>query len=553
MNHDAIVVGSGPAGVSAAAALVRRGRKVLMLDAGLRLEPERQDLVGRMTQRDPVSWNGVELSVIKEGMTPGPEGIPLKRLFGSDFAFRESSRFAEVVCDGSDLKMSLALGGLSNVWGAGAIPFCSEDISSWPIKIEALAPFYRECLEEMELAAETDDLASDYPLYTDRALPLQPSQQATAFLGDLKRSRELLRREGITFGASRLAVKAPRGSERGCIYCGLCLYGCPYGLIYNSADAVRKLKEHPNFAYHPDVMVDRVEETGSEVRLHGRGRLGGERLSFCSPQAFLGCGPIPSTAILLESIEAWDVPVKMRDSQYFLVPVLRFRETPGVERERLHTLAQLFLEVRDPAISSKGIHLSVYTYNDLLLEALKKQAGAAGRLFPRLPGAFARHLLVFGGYLHSDESPSIEFSISHFRGGGRQVLLRGLEKPSSGKTVRALLLKLARNTFRFKAVPLLPFVQKGLPGRGFHAGGTFPMSAEPSKFQSDLLGRPHGFSRLHVVDATVFPSIPAPNLTLSIMANARRIAAGACDIGENGAIAQRVESTPDFIAQHGGS
>ena len=49
---DCIVVGSGPAGVSAAHALVEKGRRVVMLDAGLRLEPERERAVEALT-RDP--------------------------------------------------------------------------------------------------------------------------------------------------------------------------------------------------------------------------------------------------------------------------------------------------------------------------------------------------------------------------------------------------------------------------------------------------------------------------------------------------------------------
>ena len=425
--------------------------------------------------------------------------------------------------------MSLALGGLSNVWGAGAIPFCADDISDWPIRIEALAPYYRECLEEMNLAAAEDDLAHDHPLYTERWRQLQPSRQAAELLADLEQHRGALKARGIGFGVSRLAVKAPGpNQEPGCVYCGLCLYGCPYGHIYNSADGVRELRARPGFSYQPDVIVERLEEAGAAVTLQGRGRETGEPLRFSARQVFLACGAIPSTAILLDSLGAWDQPVEMKDSQYFLCPVLRFRGTAGVEREPLHTLAQVFLEVRDPKLSAKGIHLSVYTYNDLLLLALQKQAGVIGRVLPGLPRAMARRLLVFGGYLHSNESPALELTLTRARNGARQVVLRGKESPASARVFRRLLRKLAGNSLRLKAMPLVPFARPGLPGRGFHVGGTFPMSEKPGRFGSDLAGRPTGFSNVHVVDATVFPSIPAPNLTLSVMANARRIAHAAC-------------------------
>ncbi len=502
-----------------------------MLDGGLGLEPERQAVVEEMAKAEPGSWSTAQLALVKEGMEPGAEGIPLKRLFGSDFPFREASRFAELVCEQSDLKMSLAVGGLSNVWGAGTIPFCADDISDWPVQLKELIPYYRECFEEMDLAATNDELARDFPLYTERSRPLRPSRQAAEFLADLDRNREKLKRKGISFGSSRLAVKAPGPDGRGgCVYCGLCLHGCPYGFIYNSTQSVKSLLSRPGFSYQPDVVVERLEESGARVTLHARGRSSGEELHFAGRQAFLACGAVPTTAILLDSLSAWDQPLEMKDSQYFLAPVLRFRSTPNLEREQLHTLAQLFLEVRDPGLSAKGIHISIYTYNDLLPVALRKQVGWPGRMFPALPRALAQRLLIFGGYLHSTESPAIEVLLTRSKGGKKQVLLRGLERRSSAQIVRKLMRKLTANSFLFKAVPLAPFARPSLPGRGFHFGGTFPMSRHPGKFQSDLAGRPIGFLNVHVVDATVFPSIPAPNLTLTVMANARRISAAACEM-----------------------
>jgi choline dehydrogenase-like flavoprotein len=41
---------------------------------------------------------------------------------------------------------------------------------------------------------------------------------------------------------------------------------------------------------------------------------------------------------------------------------------------------------------------------------------------------------------------------------------------------------------------------------------------------TDRLGRPNGLQRVYVVDASTFPSISATTITLTAMANARRIA-----------------------------
>jgi len=60
---------------------------------------------------------------------------------------------------------------------------------------------------------------------------------------------------------------------------------------------------------------------------------------------------------------------------------------------------------------------------------------------------------------------------------------------------------------------------------GWHFGGTMPMTNNPSdEMHTDLLGRPKGWQHVHVVDSSVFSSVPATTVALLAMANASRIA-----------------------------
>jgi len=63
--------------------------------------------------------------------------------------------------------------------------------------------------------------------------------------------------------------------------------------------------------------------------------------------------------------------------------------------------------------------------------------------------------------------------------------------------------------------------------KSYHFGGTFPHARHCSGYQSDLLGRLEGWDNIHLVDGSVFPSVPATTFTLTVMANAHRIATGA--------------------------
>ena len=66
----------------------------------------------------------------------------------------------------------------------------------------------------------------------------------------------------------------------GCIRCGFCMYGCPYGCIYNSADTVRELRAEKNFTYQRDVIVTTLREDSGKVIIEGRHRRTREPLSF---------------------------------------------------------------------------------------------------------------------------------------------------------------------------------------------------------------------------------------------------------------------------------
>jgi predicted TIM-barrel fold metal-dependent hydrolase len=75
-----------------------------MLDAGIQLEPERARLVQALSQTSPDQWRPEDVQRLKEGMDPAVSGIPRKRIFGSDYPYRDaelwedSARFGAPPC-----------------------------------------------------------------------------------------------------------------------------------------------------------------------------------------------------------------------------------------------------------------------------------------------------------------------------------------------------------------------------------------------------------------------------------------------------------------------
>ena len=514
------VIGSGPAGVSCAWALLKKGLAVTMLDAGKELEPERQAVVNRMRATPAAQWSQADVRAIKGNMAASASGVARKLVYGSEFPYESPDAQLQSESKQVDCCPSYARGGFSNVWGAAVLPFLQRDINDWPIGVRDLAPYYRDVLSFMDVAAGRDELEPNFPLYGPTRPPLKPSAQATALLGQLRRNKSALDARGVAFGASRVAVRSSaNGNGDGCTYCGLCMYGCPSGCIYNAADTLKRLRENPRFTYIPNVVVHRLDEVNGNVDIHT------STCKFTGSHAYLACGVLSSTRILLSSLDAYDSPVTLRDSQYFIFPLFRHRGTAGVETEKLFTLSQVFLELFDPSVSRNTVHLQVYTYNDLYPGVLRKALGFAYRwLRPLVERALGR-LLVVQGYLHSTHSPTVAIRLERSeRQSHGKLVLEGKSPPAARQTVAAVCRKLLSCQRYLGAVPVPQMLLLAGPGRGFHCGGTFPMRTAPGRLETDSLGRPAGWRHVHVADATIFPSIPAAPITYTVMANAHRIA-----------------------------
>jgi choline dehydrogenase-like flavoprotein len=525
------VIGSGPAGVACASALLDRGAQVTMLDAGLELEPDRRRRLIDLQSVAFPSWDEASLSLLREGVEVSAGGIPLKLAYGSAFPYRDPLD-QPMTADGVHANPSFARGGLSNVWGASVLPYRTEDMTAWPITADDLAPHYRAALKLMPFSARHDGLEESYPLHHDRPGMLGSSKQAAELLRDLEANRPALLSRGVSFGASRVAIQAELSNGKpGCVYCGKCLYGCPYELIYNSSQSLGQLNAQSSFTYRSGLVVEQLKETGSQVEVNGRATADHAAFQIRADKVFVACGVMSTARIMLTSLDAYDQPIQAVDNCYFLLPLLRYRGRPDAPEEPLYTLAQVFIEVLDKAIGPQTAHLQVYTYNELFAKEVRRMLGPLDGLVPDvLRRSFLGRLLLIQGYLHSDLSARIQITLRGARGNDAPSLeLAGVKNTLTRPALAALKRRLWAERSSMRAIPLSPAMRVGEPGRGFHTGGTFPMCQNPGDFQADLLGRPTGFSRVHVVDASVFPSLPATTITLSVMANAHRIGSAALD------------------------
>jgi len=526
----ALIIGSGPAAAGAALALTQDpSQQVTVIDVGALLEPDLQSTRSRIASTPEGSWLPSDVELISHQPVRDRSGaLPEKRAYGSDFPFRDMGQLEGIEPMGAanPSVVSGAYGGFSNIWGAQIMPFSKETFSRWPVTLEAMEPHYRVALGEMTLAGEEDDLSEHFPLMVS-ASRLPPLADRTERVLDRYQSRRaLVRSHGITIGRARLGFRSDE-----CTRCGLCMTGCPYELIYSSSHTFDVLRSEGRIAYRQNLLATRLEEIDGTPSVMVRDTNTGQMDRISADRIFVACGGIGTTRLVLGSLGHFDQPIFLQESVQFVMPTVSMRRSSDPRRHRNFTLNQfnLLYDLSGDGVDLCQVHF--YDYNPAFLASLPRVL-----LSPPAEPALAallRRVSVGLGYLPSWGSPNVRVVAHRAPGGDRQLPHLEIDREGADgwpPMLRALVRAMVKVAPALDLWPVLPMTSVSPAAKSYHFGGSFPHSRSRSRVTTDHLGRLAEWDRIHLVDASVFPSVPATTFTLTIMANAHRIAGEAIRI-----------------------
>ncbi|HYP45989.1 MAG TPA: hypothetical protein VEQ66_12420 [Propionibacteriaceae bacterium] len=544
-----LIVGSGASGVMAALALSRRADQlVTIIDVGARLEPHLQQTVTRMSNQSEGAWAPEDLALVSTSPVAATKGsLPQKRTYGSAFPFRDHGQTTGISGPpGANLDIvSAAYGGFTNVWGAQLMPFSPSTLRRWPVTWGEMEPHYRAVLDEVPLAADEDDLAELFPILNRRSglPPLAP--RTSVVLERYARHRHELRRRGMTLGRARLAFQA-----RDCVRCGLCMTGCPYGLIYSASQTLDKLRKLANVRYLDRMLVERVGQVGEEAFAQCQDLRTGERHEFRADRLFLGAGGIGSARLMLGSLPEPPAQIDVAESVQFLVPFLSARPVEDPRREGAQDFSlnqfNILLQFDDEGHDVSQVHC--YPYNPAFFDALP--APLRWRAADGLATQVLRRLTVGLGYLPSWASPRMRLNYQPGPAGRLPDLsLSWVDSESRPAMLGKVIRNLHRAAPRLDLWPVIHRIKLTGPGKSYHFGSSFPhrqhLSKEPGVTGTDRLGRVPDWDRVHLIDGSVLPTVPSTTFTLTVMTNAHRIATEVLETGltaDRGADATRHRS-----------
>jgi choline dehydrogenase-like flavoprotein len=518
-----LIIGSGPAAAGAAMALARDPKqKIIVLDIGGELEESRKHIRDLVASTPEAEWSPDLLGTISP--RPGrarASALPEKRAYGSDFPFRNVGQLEglRAVGEANPAVVSGAYGGFSNVWGAQIMPFSAATFDRWPISRGEMEQHYRTALDEMTLTGDDDDLSTLFPLLV-AARPLPALAERTRnVLRRYEARRPYLQSLGITVGRARLAMRA-----ESCTNCGLCMTGCPYGLIYSASHTFDRLRAEGRVTYRKGILALRLAEHDGIPQVEIRDLRSDRIEQLSGDRIFVACGGIGTTRLVLGSLQRFDEPVDLHESVQFVMPALSRRPTADPRQARDFTLNQFNLVYDDSGEGFDLAQIHFYPFNPVFESALPFPLGYAP--LGQVATAMLRRLTVGLGYVPSWASPRVRVTVRARPQGELPELVVDREQASGWPSMlRRLAVALTRAAPALDLWPILPAVSVSPAAKSYHFGGSFPHSESRSGLRTDRLGRLDRWERIHLVDASVFPNVPATTFTLTIMANAHRIVA----------------------------
>ena len=382
---------------------------------------------------------------------------------------------------------------------------------------------YRAILSKIPYSAEEDDLAEYHPLWAG-ADPLPPlNANSTRILECYRRHRTSVRRHGVIVGKARLALN---GSA--CVSCGLCMTGCPYSYVYSASQTFDRLIAAGRISYTGAREALSIGETAGRPFVVSRDTHSGALETIFADRILVGCGAIGSTRLVASSLELWSQPLHLQESAQFLMPLASLRSTGDLTQDDSFTLNQFNILMPFDEAGRDLVQIHGYPYSKSMDDALPAVLRTSIRSRSRQCALEARHrgpglspFVVVTGIRRNDREA---------RGAGST---RAREHHRGGEDRRRHQVEAARQSTRSSCetapylgvVPVVPMVSMSPPGKSYHFGGSFPHAANPvSGRESDLAGRVEPWRNIHLIDAAVFPNVSATTFTLTIMANAHRIA-----------------------------
>ena len=518
MIHEVIIVGSGPTGVASALGFAENGIVPLMLDVGhepRHMEPPEGSFYAYKKRRDTfnlmIGENYEGLQNVIEKKTPSPKvSSPYM-----NFVIKDSDTLTPIIEKGAPILQSFSMGGLANAWGAGLYRCVDDDLANLPLKESELSPYFDTLTKEIGISGDDDDLTQFFGSTKHILKPLKLSEKTENLYSKYKKKKNDLNARGIYVGRPRLGVLSePYDGRAACDYSNLDMWVPHLPYIYSPAYTLQKLVKNKTVMYRKSIMVTSWTRENDHLIVHGEDISDKSKIAFKCKRLVLAAGTVNSTKIVLNSKKDFNKKLRFIDKTLVQLPLI----SPSFIGRKF--------EEETFALTNLNVVFDLKKFGVRLQGSIIELSSPARSVFYEMFPFAARDNLAFIRFF----LPAVLILFLYFpptRENAGYLMLHTdnrLEIDSPPEKINKSILSEIVHAFIHMGVLAHSLLMKP-PTHALQYSGTLPMVEHPDqRYQCDKKGELFMEPGVHVVDGSLFSSLPSKNNSFTMMANAMRIA-----------------------------
>jgi hypothetical protein len=527
--YEYLIIGSGPAAAMAAQTLLESGKEVLVLDVGLLPDPHKSDVPDKdflSIRRENTDQHrfllGDEFETLAtDQVKPAAQLTPART-----YMTQRVSELTPISSDSFNPVESLAYGGLGVGWGLGCYTYSDAELEKTGLPPEEMRESYKVVGKRIGISAASGSLGALVNEGLEHLLPpLRADNSGEKLLK--KAAKPSMLKKGFHSGLPSMAILSRDFENRkASSYHDMDFYADHGYSCWRPWMTFNELRKNDKLKYINNLMVTAFAQEDSKVKIKAINVESKKEELFYAEKILLGAGSLGNARIVLRSIQEID-HLPLLCNPYAYLPCLHISMI-GQALSTLKTSMAQGMMIYDPdQTHSNLVSLAFYTYRSLLLHRLSGMLplnySSGLKLLKYLQSAF----LIAGIHHPDNPSPKKFLSLITEPGSITGDILQAhytlepheiKDMHTHEKSVRALLLRIG-------CVPLKR-IDPGFGG-SIHYGGTVPFSDRHEPGTQLRNGSLNSNNRVFILDASGFAFLPAKGVTLSIMANAHRVAVNA--------------------------
>ncbi|HUC05376.1 MAG TPA: GMC family oxidoreductase [Acidimicrobiales bacterium] len=544
MTVDAIIVGSGPGGSTAAEVLTRAGWSVVIMEKGRNHLLDPNDLT-----KPSEDYSNDEIKFINRHFL-GPDPLVEPR------AFRRSPAEGEHSHVGAVNSIPTTVGG-GGTHADGKVPrFREEDfallslhgpqpdahVDDWPLGYDELEPFYAEVERAIGVAGRAG--ANPFAAWRSGPYPMPPG---APMYGAVLSSAAAERRGLHPYEAPTAANSVAYDGRPGCNNCGFCaFFGCPIHAKGDPVALLTKAMATGLAELWPETFVSRIRVEGTRATGVDYVDADGVERSMDARHVIVACGAIETPRLLLLSgVEHQAIGRHLMVHFQTIVvghfPQYDLHPYRGRSVTHVHDDAMVQDDASRAAAKEGGVPwirggLVEHAGGGHLIMEARHTPWGRGHVDAMRASSLGNHMWAF--VMQGEDLPyptntvDLSPSIRDARGfpvarvtyqPGRHELVASKHH---GKVLQGVLEEMGSEWTLHTSSPGVSYTELGttpIP-ESRHVIGTARMGEDPSTSVVDRWGRVHGLDNVVIADSSVFVTAAGYGPTLTLVALASRAA-----------------------------